>query len=205
MATAGEMIKVVAHAIARPHATVTSYYSVLRKAGMISTTGRGRSAQDLSSLDVARILIVMLSADNLQEGAAITELMGNSLCLPWHEDDQEALGSISFEDAIANIIAFRANIAKGRPATAHPLLGDLTQSEITISATPTHLEACIETKTAILPFCGTGSVDTTMTYPDEWHDIPIHERLELRAMMEGMKVTRSINDLMIRIISEKMP
>lgn len=205
MATAGEMIKVVADAIARPQATVTSYYSVLRKAGLISTTGRGRSAQDLSACDVARILIVMLAADNLQEGAAITELMGNSLCSPWYEDDQEDLGSITFEDAIANIITFRADTAKGRPATAHPLLGDLTQSDITISATPTHLEALIETKTAILPFSGVGSVDPDIIYPDDWDDIPIHERLELRAMMEGMKVTRSINDLMIRKISERMP
>ena len=76
MATAGEMIKVIAGAIARPQATVTSYYAVLRKGGMISTTGRGRSAQHLSSLDAARILIVMLSADSLQEGEAITELIG---------------------------------------------------------------------------------------------------------------------------------
>ena len=205
MANAGEMLKIVADTIVRPQATVTSYYSVLRKAGMISTTGRGRSAQDLSAVDVARILIVMLSADNLQEGSVITHLMGNCWCQPWYEDDKEDLGSITFEDAIANIITFRANLAKGRPATAHPLLGDLTQSEIVISATPTHLEALIETKNVSLPFFGMGSINPGMTYPDDWHEISIAERLELRAMMEGMKVTRSINDLMIQRISERMP
>lgn len=204
MATAGEMIKVVARAIARPQATVTSYYSVLRKAGMISTTGRGRSAQDLSPRDVARLIIVMLSADNLQEGAAITELMGE-LVHELLDENYDSHGSISFEDAIAHIITSQADIRHGRPPTVHPLIELHDVSEIRISATPTHLEARIDLGKISIPFFDRSYNDVAVTHPDQWNEIPIVDQLFLRAMMEGMMITRTIDGTSIKTIASSMP
>ena len=198
------MIKVIADAIVRPQATVTSYYAVLRKGGLISTTGRGRSAQHLSSLDAARILIVMLSADSLQEGEAVTQLMGEL----WHErfDKQlNLIGEIQLEDALAHIIDFKAALLHGREPPECDLLGDLRSNDIEVRLTATHLTAEITVAGEETHFVNLSLDNPSITYPDDWDDIPMEERLIVRATMEGMSVTRAIDQLVIMRIAAAMP
>lgn len=200
------MIGVIATAIARPRATVTSYYGVLRKGGLISTTGRGRSAQDLSPLDVARVLIVMLSADSLQEGEAVTRLVGQL----WHtsfasEDDVKPILDIEFESALAGIVALKADQLHGRSLRDDGLLGNLATDEIQVSVTATHLSAEIRVGAATTEFSASSGEDPPVTHPDDWDDIPIRDRLLLRAMMEGMSVTRSIDNHVISKVAAAMP
>ncbi|MFN4041886.1 MAG: hypothetical protein ACK4I0_09510 [Brevundimonas sp.] len=206
MATAGEMIGVIAAAIARPQATVTSYYEVLRKGGLISTTGRGRSAQHLSPLDVARILIVMLSADALQEGDAVTRLVGQL----WHtsftsEDDAEPAIDIQFENALARIIAFEADQRRGRSPVDDGLLGNLATHNVQVRVTATHLTAEISFGSVTTEFLASSAESPPVTHPSEWNEIPIRDRLILRAMMEGMSVTRSIDNHVISKVAAAMP
>lgn len=203
MATAGEMIKVIADAIARPQATVTSYYAALRKAGYISTTGRGRSAQDLSALDTARILIVMLSADALNEAEAITDLVGD-LAYAVGSEEEGITDWMIFEEAIATVIQYKADRIHSRAPCDTGMLGKLDNKKIEISVTATHLTASIKVNGS--PFDFTNFHDTPpVTYPDEWSEIPMRDRLLLRALFEGMAVTRSIDDLVLRRIAKAMP
>lgn len=204
MATAGEMIKVIAGAIARPQATVTSYYAVLRKGGMISTTGRGRSAQHLSSLDAARILIVMLSADSLQEGEAITELIGE-LRHERFNRNMELIGDIKFEDALAHMIEFHAALLHGRAPPECSLLGDLQSDDVQIRVTATHMRAEIVVEEEEIQFIDTMMENPGMTYPDDWEGISMKDRLINRAIMDGMSVTRAIDQLAIKRIAAAMP
>lgn len=204
MATAGEMIKVIADAIARPQATVTSYYAVLRKGGLISTTGRGRSAQHLSSLDAARILIVMLSADSLHEGEAVTRLVGK-LRHERFDRGLNLLGEVQFEDALASMIAFKADLLHGRTPRDCSILGDMGANEIEVRVTATHLTAEIVVGGEDISFIDLSGINPPVAYPDDWAEIPMEERLVLRAMMEGMSVTRAIDHSVIKRIAAAMP
>ena len=203
MATAGEMIKVIARALVRPQATVTSYYAALRKADFISTTGRGKSAQDLSSLDVARILIVMLSADALNESEAVTELVGTLAHIQGNEYE-EITGRIGFEEALATIIQAKADSHHGRKQEPHPLLGNIASLPIDIKVTATHLTAEIIINSREYFFSSWDDCPP-VTHPDEWSEVSIRERLLLRAMMEGMAVTRMITDGALNLIVRAMP
>lgn len=204
MATAGEMIKVIADAIARPQATVTSYYAVLRKGGLISTTGRGRSAQHLSVLDVARILIVMLSADSLQEGEAVTRLVG-ALRHDRMDEDWNSICDLRFEDSLADLIAFKAACFHGRPAHDDGFLGDLKSDDVQVRVTATHLTAAIVVSGEETPFVDLSAGCPPFAYPDDWEEIPMKDRLILRAIMEGMSVTRAIDHSVISRVAAAMP
>lgn len=204
MATAGEMIKVIADAIARPQATVTSYYAVLRKGGLISTTGRGRSAQHLSSLDAARIIIVMLSADSLQEGEAITELVGE-LQHERFNRNMELIGTIKFEDALAHMIEFHAALTHGRAPPECGFLGDLQSDDVQIRVTATHMRAEIVVEEEEIQFVDTIMENPGMTYPDDWEGISMKDRLINRAILEGMSVTRAVDQQAIKRIAAAMP
>lgn len=204
MATAGEMIKVIADAIARPQATVTSYYAVLRKGGFISTTGRGRSAQHLSSLDAARILIVMLSADSLQEGEAVTKLIGQ-LEHGHYDRAMNKLGEIQFEDALASIIEFKADLLRGRAPPSESILGDLRTNEIEVRVTATHLTAEIVVGGDVSFFIDESGINPPIASPDDWAELPVEDRLVLRAIMEGMSVTRTIDHHVLNRIAGAMP
>lgn len=204
MATAGEMIKVIAKAITRPQATVTSYYAVLRKGGLISTTGRGKSAQHLSSLDVARILIVMLSADALQEGEAVTQLVGE-LEHVLGDHDLNIVYQRRFEDALALLIEFKAAQFHGRPAQGDDVLGDLNSRDIEIRVTATHLTAQIFVDGRETDFTEPGVRDAGVTFPDDWDQIDVLDRLITRALMGGMSVTRSIDHSVIAQVAAAMP
>lgn len=204
MATAGEMIKVIADAITRPQATVTSYYAVLRKGGLISTTGRGKSAQHLSSLDVARILIVMLSADALQEGEAVTELVGD-LEHVLGDHDFNVVYQRRFEDALAHLIKFKAAKVHGRPAQGDDVLGDLDSNDIEIRVTATHLNAQIFVGGRETDFTEPFGRNPGITYPDDWDEIEVIDRLIVRATMGGMSVTRSVDQSVIAKIAAAMP
>lgn len=203
MATAGEMIKVIAGALARPQATVTSYYAALRKAGFISTTGRGKSAQDLTALDTARILIVMLSADSLNEAEAITDLVGD-LAHAVGSEEEGITDWMIFAEAMASVIQYKADRIQNRTPCDTSLLGNLENTKIEISVTATHLTANIKVNGS--PFIFSNFHDTPpVTYPDEWSEIPVRDRLLLRAMMEGMAVTRTITDGALNLIARAMP
>ncbi|PZT99003.1 MAG: hypothetical protein DI624_06515 [Brevundimonas sp.] len=198
------MISVVAGAIARPQATVTSYYGVLRKGGLISTTGRGRSAQHLSSLDVARILIVMLSADSLQEGEAVTRLVGQLR----HDRSDEEFNSIcdlKFEGALARLIDFKTARLHGRPTNDEGHLGDLNSDDIQVRVTATHMTAEIIVAGETTQFVDLSGANPPVTYPDDWEEVSIEDRLILRAMMEGMSVTREIDQVVISRVVAAMP
>src|SRR5262249_45073855 len=54
-----------------PTATVTSYYRVLRQAGLVTKRGRGRSAAKMSAEDVAKLLITLMGADSLEEAPPV--------------------------------------------------------------------------------------------------------------------------------------
>lgn len=205
MATAGEMIGVIADAIVRPDATVRSFYGVLRKGGLISTTGRGRSAQHLAPLDVARVLIVMLSADALQEGEAVTRLVGGLRHVRLtSKDEWEPAHDIAFEDAVAHVIAMKAEKMKGRPISDDGALGDIT-SPVRIRVTATNLSAEIVAQDQTTPFVDLGDSPAGLERPNEWEGVSMEERLLLRAMMGGMSVTREIDDLAIKKIAAAMP
>lgn len=203
MATAGEMTTVIADALSRPQATVRSYYAVLRKAGLISTTGRGKSAQHLSSLDVARILIVMLSADSLQEGPAVTELVGDLEHIQFSRK-QEFLGSIRFEDALAHVIEFKAAEFHGRMRPECPLLGDLSSENLQVRVTATHLRGEIIAEDEFW-FQHVETNFPAMVTPDDWDEVSERERILVRSVMEGMSVTRAIDEIAIRVIAGAMP
>lgn len=204
MATAGEMIRVIAAAIARPQATVTSFYGVLRKAHLISTTGRGRSAQHLSPLDVGRILIVMLSADSLQEGEAVTQLIGDL----WHrrggEDDPEPPEEIQFEGALAKLIGFLADDHHGRAPVDNGMLGNLRADQVRVQVTATHMSAQIIVGSQRTEFSSFFE-SPPMSYPDDWEALAPRDRLLLRALMEGMSVTREIGHTALRQVAAAMP
>lgn len=204
MATAGEMIKVIAKAITRPQATVTSYYAVLRKGGLISTTGRGKSAQHLSSLDVARILIVMLSADALQEGEAVTQLVGE-LEHVLGDRDLNIVYQRRFEDALAQLIEFKAAQFHGRSAQGDDVLGDLNSNDIEVRVTATHLTAQILVDGRETDFTEPGVRDAGVTFPDDWDQIDVMDRLITRAVMGGMSVTRAIDHSVIAQVAAAMP
>lgn len=198
------MIKVIARAVVRPQATITSYYAVLRKAGMISTKGRGRSAQDLSSLDVARAIIVMLSADSLQQGEAITRLVGD-LVYELFDRGCNLLGTFRLEDAVADVIAAKAARHHGRKTHPHLLLGDLANSDIELSITATHLSATIRVDGQDFEFIDLFQPCPAITYPDDWDELSMKDALINRSIMEGMAVTRTVNNYIIEQIAEAMP
>lgn len=198
------MIKVIAHNIVRPQSTVTSFYAVLRKTGLISTRGRGRSAQDLSPLDVARALIVMLSADSLQQAEAVTELTGQ-LTHEVFNLNCELLDKITFEDALAEIIAAKADQHHGRPITPSRVLGDLATKNIEVSVTASNLSALITINGEEFHFIDDSGINPGITYPEEWDGISDVDQLVLRKIMGGMAVTRTIDDGIISRIAKAMP
>lgn len=198
------MIGVIANAIARPQATVTSFYGALRKGGLISTTGRGRSAQHLSSLDVARILIVMLSADSLHEGEAVTRLVGDLWHVRGDEGDLEPLQELQFEVALSRLIVFLADIHHGRAIQDDGFLGNLLSGEIGVRVTATHLVAEIIVGLQITEF-SSFEESPAVSYPDDWEGLPMRDRLLLRAMMEGMSVTRGVDHKVLKLIAAAMP
>jgi hypothetical protein len=204
MATAGEMIKVVADAIARPQATVTSYYGVLRKGGLIATTGRGRSAQHLSSLDVARILIVMLSADSLSEGEEITRLVGDLWHIRGGVDDAEPGHQLQFERTLSGLITFLADLSNGRTPEDEGLLGNLRSEKIAVRVTATHLEADIIVDTQVTNFSSFAEAPP-VSNPDDWERLSYRDRLLLRALMDGMSVTRGIDYLVLKRVAAARP
>lgn len=204
MATAGEMIGVIANAIARPQATVTSFYGALRKGGLISTTGRGRSAQHLSPLDVARILIVMLSADSLQEGEAVTRLVGDLWHVRGGDDDPEPPQELQFEVALSRLIEFLANVQRGRTAQDDGFLGDLRSGVIGVRVTATHLTAEIIVGSQVTEF-SSFEEPPPVSHPDDWEGLQVRDRLLLRAMMEGMSVTRGIDHTVLKLVAAAMP
>lgn len=198
------MITVVASAIARPQATVTSYYGVLRKGGLISTTGRGRSAQHLSSLDVARILIVMLSADSLQEGEAVTRRVGQ-LRHDRLDEEFNSICDLQFEGVLARLIDFKAARFHGRPTNDESHLGDLNSDDIQVRVTATHMTAEIIVAGQVASFLDLSGANPPVAYPDDWEEVSIEDRLILRAVMEGMSVTREIDDRVISRVAAAMP
>lgn len=204
MATPGLMTKVIADAIARPPSTVTSYYAVLRKGGLISTTGRGKGAQHLSPLDVARILIVMLSADALQEGEAITQLVGALERERSYEDAGSAV-DLRFENALAGLIDFKAKeLRRLDPANFSPL-GDLRSEAIEVRVTATDLKAEVIVDGLSTWFSAPPYVHFPTIDPRDWQRLPMKERLIHRATIEGMSVTRSIDQLVLYKVACAMP
>lgn len=203
-------MKLVAAALALPEATVTSYYRVIRDAGVIAKGGRGRSAPHLSALDTSRLVITLMSAEALSEAPEITRLIGNTECQYLEgmdpDDDPEhpttgTLESIRFEDALAQLIAFRAVSSQ---SVGSPVLGDLGSDALFVRVAATRLTAEIEIDGSTVEFQH-GYDEYVVTDPNDWAGLSIRERLERRPVLEGMKVTREIDYLAIKKIASGLP
>lgn len=77
MATPGEMIEVTARALLLPEVTVGSYYRAIREEGLVKTGGRGRSAAQVSALDVARLLIAILASELVRDAPRAVGVFGD--------------------------------------------------------------------------------------------------------------------------------
>lgn len=74
MPSPGKLIEVTARALEIPEVTVGSYYRVLREAGLLTKSGRGRSAAETTTLDAARLLIGIMASPRVKTAAERTLL-----------------------------------------------------------------------------------------------------------------------------------
>lgn len=122
------------------------------------------------------------------------------------DDDPEhpttgTLESIRFEDALAQLIAFRASSSQ---SVGSPLLGDLGSDALLVRVTATRLTAEIEIDGSTVEFQH-GYDEYVVTDPNDWAGLSIRERLERRPVLEGMTVTRQIDYLAINKIASGLP
>jgi hypothetical protein len=205
MATAGEMIATVSGALNVPEATVASYYRVLREEGLVTKGGRGPSAPDLSALDAARLLIALMSADSLAEGAAITDLMGNATCdfvIGGDPDDpgSGSFESLTFEEALEWLLSQEAEKRGGGPQAPAPFIfAGLDLENIKISVTASTLSAMVSTNESQIQFDFTSNYEVTDA--NEWRDMSIRDRLLARSTIARLIVIRQISRAEIRDIS----
>jgi len=91
------------------------------------------------------------------------------------------------------------------PISEPPLSAAHEQSNEAISVTATHLKAEIAVGGVLIDFIDLNFDHPPITYPDDWDEIPVKDRLMVRATMEGMSVTRAIDQLAIKRIAAAMP
>jgi hypothetical protein len=217
MATAGQITKIVAEALELPHSEVTSYFRVLREGGLMTVGGRGRSAPVMTSLDVSRLVICLMSAEALAQGVASTELVGALLFAgsfeadwvhlidgpgdgrgegtKWTEDvpeeGEDSLPSVIFEHALAALIELKAD-RRGAAEQLDWFPADL-DGEIHVSVTLNKLRATIAASGIHAIFEEDDRTDG-YTSPDDWVNLPFKERMHARTIAGGLTTTRSISE-----------
>lgn len=87
MATPGKVVRDVSIALGVPEPTVTVFYRTLREAGLVSKSGRGRSATHCAPLDIGRLILSLLVTDSPARAATAVEDFGRLWCLEVHEED----------------------------------------------------------------------------------------------------------------------
>lgn len=177
MATAGRMLSVMAEALNVSDSKVTVYYKALRAKGLISTTGRGRSAQDVKPLDASRLLIAMLSASSIKEAADMSELVGG---YQLHETDELVL----FEEYLARIITNSEHTYR-----------------LSIAITPNELNARVKSENLDLYFSHPEDDICERYHPDDWATMTLKERLILRGTLHGIRETRAIDGYVLSNIA----
>ncbi len=202
MATSGELIRIMARALALPSATVTSYHRVLREHGMITKGGRGRSAATMSAEDVARLLIALLSADNLEEAPYITQLMCDAPSTAFDDDDIPVIG---FEKAVVILLYQLREVESGTMSKSGllPGLDRVRAGHLTLKVSASLLCAYIVNVKLVLEFCR--SDNYPITFPDDWMSLPVEERLLARAQIGGLLITRLVNRAVLRDIAAALP
>jgi len=206
MATAGEMTKIVAEALALPEATVISYQTMLRKAGLMTMGGRGRSAPQMTPLDIARLIIALMGSDALADAVAVVELWGaleyifaDAEHIPSELDDiglaifDDLLGRHNFESAVAELIQANATRRQGK-RTASWFGFKLDGHDLTLNLTASALEASIIVGPFQFQYRRT-SEPANPAPPDEWYTLPAKERLVARAGHPGMRTLRSLGHI----------
>ena len=204
MATAGQLVGVMARALNLPIATVSSYYRVLREAGLVTKGGRGRSAPQVSARDVARLLITLMSADALSEGAAACELIGETQATVMLSDvlgdgRGQDVDTISFEEAV---IALLNGKAADQSVEMHRLPVSLfwvQPASFSVRVSATSLSAEIVSDDIVLPF--SLITDAIVTDPEDWESLTTRERLIARSVIARMDVTRTITQSEFRDVS----
>lgn len=201
MATAGETIRNVADALALDQATVKSYFREIQKAGLIGKGGRGRAAVHFTSADTARILIAVMGAQSIAEAPDVLRLLAEAECVIT-DDEHAEWESYELEPTLVHVLEAAAAEAGGGKAPPHPMLGSLSGLPVTLRISGTSLTAEIVVDgTVQMPFSHFSADSPPMTEPDDWGELPMRDRLLLRAIMGGMSTTRAIDEVAIRHIA----
>jgi hypothetical protein len=204
MATSGKMIEVIAAALSLPKARVTSYYSALRKAGLISTTGRGKSAHDLTSIDVARILISMLCSDSIDEVDTLTNIF-KDLSFNGDQFDEYSDSQPTLEEAIAYIINAYTNHYKERTSNGEFIFKIAPSSQITLETINDKISSEITIDNKCYHFYYYATEDSTLIHPNNWDKVSKYEKFLARKQLVGMSTKRSVTHFSLKYIAKNMP
>jgi hypothetical protein len=113
MATPGELVETVADALRVSEVTVGVYYRNLREAGLVTKSGRGRSAPSLSYLDASRLVIALMVSESAIHAARearkygrlpLTHLDRPPLDLVYPGLSIERFSKLNFESAVEYIL-----------------------------------------------------------------------------------------------------
>ncbi len=200
MAKIGDMTRHVALTLSVLESTATSYVRILNADGLITRGGRGRSAPDMTSRDIARAVIALMAAESLDEVAAITHLVRQAeyvFAVPneWSSGDEPSSYDwlrLTFEDALTDQIEFFSGGAALTGDAVIPFDGDNTSVEIS----STSLIAAIQVGTETFEFAS--NENEPVSYADDWPDLPARERLVARSLIGGINVRKSITHLELR-------
>lgn len=116
MASPGALVTTVARALALPEVNVGSYYRALRedKGKLVSKSGRGTSAAEVTYLDAARLLIAIMGSTLVKDAPATVRMFGQftSTIAPKDEGWHETTGYLPelprqkcYEDALAYLLS----------------------------------------------------------------------------------------------------
>lgn len=130
MATPGEMIQVAARALLLPEVTVGSYYRAIREEGLVKTGGRGRSAAQVSALDVARLLIAILASELVRDAPEAVGVFGDlrqagsevELVKPIAGDRLGLPGEHRFEEGLVAVLELLSSRRRAQTAGGEDLV-----------------------------------------------------------------------------------
>lgn len=198
MATAGEMTNIVAEALALPEATVVSYQTMLRKSGLITIGGRGRSAPQMTPLDVSRLVIAILGAEALAEATAVVELFGALLCQDVQIQSEVPayngrVSNYNLEDAFAMLLKCHLAAQENREADCKWFGLDVREHSHMFSLFPHELFATIKVG-PVECYYQYNFVQAEIIPRNKWPNLPIKDRLIARSYIHGILIRRSIGD-----------
>lgn len=74
--TPGRLISAIAAALRIPNVTTGVYYRVLREAGLLSKSGRGKSAANVTISDASYLITAILASEGAKGSAEVAKIFG---------------------------------------------------------------------------------------------------------------------------------